>query len=243
MKIKHKNQLNNGVGKYKVLSSNAGVGSIVTSKWGGFIMPKSVSDWGFVKNAIQAIEYARRLGLTTQQFKTSAELQGIQLVEDERFIEYLRTSESLSNLFCMVGIPHLNLDADNKCDIDNHPMVQRLRRPGVNFVDSDFVIPSIIFPRWFYSKKMKFLYPIEKWKDIWMNEERCNGNRRRGDINSFAPPRDPYAKTTRPLYGENDNKRVYEPLEQLAMALICPNGHISDIDWYKYFCAKINITN
>ena len=50
MEIHKDLQYNQGIGKYKVLSSNAGVGSIVTTKAGFFIMPKSVSFWGFVRD-------------------------------------------------------------------------------------------------------------------------------------------------------------------------------------------------
>ena len=39
MEIHKDIQYNQGIGKYKVLSSNAGVGSIVTTKAGFFIMP------------------------------------------------------------------------------------------------------------------------------------------------------------------------------------------------------------
>ena len=56
MEIFKKIQYNHSVGKYKVLSSNAGVGSVITTKAGFFIMPKSVSFWNFVKRANQTIE-------------------------------------------------------------------------------------------------------------------------------------------------------------------------------------------
>ena len=49
MDINNKKQYNQGIGKYKILSSTAGVGSLVTTKWGGFIMPLSISDWQFIK--------------------------------------------------------------------------------------------------------------------------------------------------------------------------------------------------
>lgn len=42
MEINKDKQYNQGVGKFKVLSSNAGVGSIITTKAGYFIMPQSV---------------------------------------------------------------------------------------------------------------------------------------------------------------------------------------------------------
>ena len=56
MEIHKDLQYNQGIGKYKVLSSNAGVGSIITTKAGFFIMPKSVSFWGFVRDVNKQIE-------------------------------------------------------------------------------------------------------------------------------------------------------------------------------------------
>ena len=37
MDIRKENQYNQSMGKYKILSTAAGVGSIITTKWGGFI--------------------------------------------------------------------------------------------------------------------------------------------------------------------------------------------------------------
>ena len=38
MEINNKKQYNQGIGKYKILSSTAGVGALVTTKWGGFVL-------------------------------------------------------------------------------------------------------------------------------------------------------------------------------------------------------------
>jgi hypothetical protein len=43
MDIRKENQYNQSMGKYKILSTAAGVGSIITTKWGGFIMPLSIN--------------------------------------------------------------------------------------------------------------------------------------------------------------------------------------------------------
>lgn len=49
MDIRKENQYNQSMGKYKILSTAAGVGSIITTKWGGFIMPLSINNWKFVE--------------------------------------------------------------------------------------------------------------------------------------------------------------------------------------------------
>ena len=49
MDIRKENQYNQAMGKYKILSTEAGVGSIITTKWGGFIMPLSTDNWRFLE--------------------------------------------------------------------------------------------------------------------------------------------------------------------------------------------------
>ena len=61
MEIHKDIQYNQGIGKYKALSSTAGVGSIVTTKAGFFIMPKSVSYWGFVRDVNDFVSWAPRI--------------------------------------------------------------------------------------------------------------------------------------------------------------------------------------
>ena len=49
MKITQINQYNQGIGKYKLLSSTAGVGSIITTKVGSYILITDISKWNFIK--------------------------------------------------------------------------------------------------------------------------------------------------------------------------------------------------
>ena len=60
MEIFKKIQYNQSVGKYKVLSSNAGVGSIITTKAGFFVMPQSISFWNFIMRANSQTQRNRR---------------------------------------------------------------------------------------------------------------------------------------------------------------------------------------
>lgn len=56
MEIRDRNQYNQSIGRYKILSSAAGVGAVITTKWGGFIMPLSISDWKFIQVLSKRIE-------------------------------------------------------------------------------------------------------------------------------------------------------------------------------------------
>jgi len=223
-------QYNQGVGKYKVLSSNAGVGSIITTKSGFFIMPQTVSSWGFIKSVNSQVQnYPNQ-----EDINEIAKRAGVEIVDDFRFIQFLKDEKSIPNLKMLVDVPHLVLSDWNYPKEKDHPLFKRHK--GLNNTDlpkEHFVIPAIHFPRWFYSNRKQFFKPIEKWMSIW-KEERCN----RGDLKYFAPPRDPYSKKNRTFKDNNELKDVYDTLVQIPMVLICKNGHISDIPWYQLFCAE-----
>lgn len=241
MEIQEEKELNQSVGKYKVMSTNAGVGSIVTTTWGGFVMPMTSSCWKFI-NVLQS---KLSQNDSNVDFKTLPKEIGVELIDDERFVNFLRKSEDLKSLKCLAAIPHINLTLHNTCDVENHPLNIQYKdnhpeqRGGLS--EEMFTIPAIVFPRWFRSGGNNHeLKRIEEWGEIW-KRKKCNN----GELKYFAPPRDPYRKTRRKLQIHDnrfpeDKKYLHELLEQVSMVLICPKGHISDIPWLQYFCAKCN---
>ena len=231
MEIYVEDQYNQGVGQYKILSSNAGVGSIITTKAGFFIMPKTVSEWGCIKAVNMQIEnYPEQ-----KDPHEIAKRAGIDLIEDLRFVEFLKKEQEIINLLMLVEVPHLTLSPWNTKQVEEHPLYKRHLDVNNSKLSTDhFVIPAVHFPRWFYSRSKHYFMPIEDWMTIW-KENRCNG----GDFKYFTPPRDPYVKTTRTFNDYNQRRDVYDMLVQIPIALICENGHISDIPWYHLFCAGI----
>lgn len=241
MEIRKERQYNHGIGKYKVLSSNAGVGSIVPTKWGGFIMPMSTSNWSLVKNITNYLENHSDEGLDLS--KVSAE-RGVELLEDNRFMNFLRKTESLTKLRCFVAVPHVSLDQFNQCNVRDLPLNRKYKdnTGAEQDLDENLVtIPAIPFPRWFFTnRKSRELKTYEEWLQLWRIKN-CNN----GDEKYFAPPRDPELKTNRKLADYEiphaKDRSVHGLLEQVSMVLICPNGHISDIPWDKFFCASVNL--
>lgn len=242
MEISKLRQYNQGVGKYKVLSSNAGVGSVIPTKSGGFIMPMTTSSWRFISALSEKIR--RDPGIEVND--ALADEVGAELVEDPRFVSFLRDSESLTGLRCLAAIPHAELDIWNQCRVTDHPVNKRYKdiHPGSNGLQEEmFTIPAVTFPRWFFSRRLSHdLKPVEEWFEIWKRKG-CNG----GKAEFFAPPRDPQSPSGR-RHPEGSGLRegqnqVYNLLEQVQMVLICQNGHISDVPWDKYFCAKLNNEN
>lgn len=240
MEIRNEKQYNQGIGKYKVLSSNAGIGSIVATKWGGFIMPISSSNWASVINITNYLESHPDEELNIS--KISSE-RGIELLEDNRFMNFLRATEGLAKLRCFVAVPHVSLDQYNRSNIKDLPLNQKHKEnTGTdNDLDEKLVtIPAIVFPRWFIShRKSHELKTYEDWLKLWKNKN-CNN----GDEKYFAPPRDYALKTNRKLpdfeIPNAKDRNIHGLLEQVSMVLICPNGHISDIPWDKFFCASVN---
>lgn len=263
--IYKKNQYNQGVGKYKVLSSTAGVGSIIPTTWGGFIMPLSVNNWPMIRSFTNQITAHPDDDLTR-----IAEDAKCILVSDQRFVNYLRSIQQLPNLRALISVPHLNLGDFNYCDYQSHPLFkkwamtpqgQRLRdepdtpegnRKYVNRFLSEngdtLTIPAIVFPRWFTSSFGGHeLMPIEDWYEKWQKD-----TSQQNDF-LFVPPVEARRDNNNQIInrrernnrrGRRDNRNVNEvpkgfPLQQVQMVLICPNGHISDIPWDKYFAIKL----
>lgn len=231
MEINNKKQYNQGIGKYKILSSNAGVGALVTTKWGGFIMPMSISDWQFVKTLSEEIKKPENSNHTLQQLQ---DLSGVEIIDDSRFIEFLKQKKQLTSLKCFVSIPHIQIDKFNQIYKDEHPIYKKKKELGVELNDSMFYIPAINFPKWFISNNY-VMKDLDKWEEEWRTKG-CND----GKIDYFAPPRDPNKKTYRLLKNPMlTDKTVYGLLNPVPMVLICSNGHISDIPWYNFFCARL----
>ena len=99
MEINKDKQYNQGVGKFKVLSSNAGVGSIITTKAGYFIMPQSVSIWGFVKDVNRQIE-----NFDERDPKEIAKKAGVDVIDDPRFVKFLKKDQSIPKLSILIDV-------------------------------------------------------------------------------------------------------------------------------------------
>lgn len=238
MDIKIDKQYNISSSKFKMLSSTSGVGSVVTTKWGGFIMPLSINEWEFVKKLTESIvDPARALFTNKDHEKTEK----VEIVDDNRFIKFLQQKKNFVGLKCLVAIPHVNLDIYNKIKSEEHPFFKKYGPCDEKL----FYIPAVDFPKWFISSKSELKY-ISDWFYLWRNEEFTrDGKQYRGhndgDAQYFAPPRDPHGVTHVKHYKSRLNDPyVYRMLTPVPLVLICPNGHISDIPWYKFFCAKLD---
>lgn len=234
MKIKNKSQFNQSVGQYKLLSSTSGVGSLIATRMGTFIMPLSIDNWHIVDTPNTLIKNNRQKGCPTT--KNEIENRAIAVIEDPRFIQYLQAMEGLHNLQYLVSIPHVQLNKDNKINVKDNPLYKK-NYPNENERESwrhedEFVIPAMVFPRWLYSEKTHKLQYISDWKTQWIK------NAKQTDY-TFAPPRDPDSKIAhKKRDGETFDE--YGILKQMPLVLICKKGHISDIPWELFFRASID---
>lgn len=244
MNIIQENQYNQGISKYKLLSSTAGVGSIITTKMGYYILVSDINKWQFIKRAQNEIQRIRSESKETEWYHISRRRisgLGLSAVDDRRFIEFLKKEKELSNLLCLIRIPHLSINEHfNTINVKNNPVIQALKDKGENVSVKDFMVIGSHFPKWFRNR-LGLLKTYNEWLDRW----RAEGIK----FKFFAPPRD--AKDPIKSNGKKVTKKVkdsdgiieevtlYRELTQNNMVLICPNGHLSDIPWSKYLRWKL----
>ncbi len=245
MKVLKQNQYNQGVGKYKLLSSTSGVGSIITSKLGSYVLISDINKWRFIKWANAKVENIRTNNSDDRKVYelSKAEIlnRGLEFIGDQRFIKFVRSEKNLENLVCLIGIPHMALNESfNTPNWKNHPIRTALQNTGEQYegVSSHYMINGTHFPKWFKNSDGE-LKLIREWFTIWEKECRKYPDTLKRDY--FAPPRDALSKKAfiRELNSKNEDGnpikiREYKTLEQTNLILICPNGHLSDIPWANY---------
>lgn len=240
MDINIDRQYNISSSKFKMLSSTSGVGAVVTTKWGGFIMPLSINHWTFINSLTDSINNPAHSQYTMKQHQEET---GAEIVDDERFVKFLQYKKGFVNLRLFAAIPHVGLSGTNYIEYKEHPLFKDQEAKHHDLHADMFYIPAIDFPKWFISSKSE-LKRIDQWFDIWKHEEfTSNGKKYKhndGREEYFAPPRDPHAPTFRKFKAQLNDPTIYKPLSPVSLVLICEKGHISDIDWYKYFCARLD---
>lgn len=245
MKVLKLNQYNQGVGKYKLLSSTSGVGSIITTKLGSYVLISDINKWRFIKWANSKIEIIRTNNTDDRKVydlsKSEVLNRGLEFIDDQRFIKFIKSEKNLENLVCLVGIPHMALNESfNTPNWKNHPIRAALQNTGEQYegVSSHYMINGSHFPKWFKNSDGE-LKLIREWFAIW--EKECRKYPDTLKLDNFAPPRDALSKKAfiRELNSKNEDGnpikiREYKTLEQTNLILICPNGHLSDIPWANY---------
>lgn len=242
MKILKQNQYNQGIGKSKLLSSTSGVGAIITTKLGSYVLISDINKWKFIKWANSKIENARTIltedraiyNLTEQEILK----RGLDFINDQRFIQFIKRDKNLPNLICLIGIPHMTLDeVFNTPNWKKHPIRNALEKSGEPFehVANDYMVVGTLFPKWFKNKKGE-IKKISEWNDIWVKVAKKNNGI--PSLSDFAPPRDGNDLINQFIKKNNEGReevyKEYRPLDQINLILICPNGHLSDIPLSNY---------
>ena len=185
MRVTNESQYNQGISKTKLLSSSAGVGSIITTKLGYYVLISDINKWKFIKKILGAVAEIRKNETEIDWVKRSnnrIEEIGYQAINDERFVEFLKIEKELPNLITLVGIPHLSINEQfNTIKVSNNPTIARLKSKGENPLTEDFVVPGTHFPKWFKNGAGK-LMKYDQWKSLWLKNK--------NELKMFSPPRD-----------------------------------------------------
>lgn len=239
MNILRTNQYNQGISKFKLLSSNAGVGSIITTKLGYYILVSDITKWDFIQAAQNLLKeiVSEESDSPTKQYeraKNRIPNQGLELIDDKRFVEFLKGERDVPNLICLIGIPSISLNEQfNSPNWSAHPINRKFEG---KFKAENFMVKGTHFPKWFRNEKNEFK-TYNEWKRIW--------NAKNLKTENFVPPRD----ATSPIKDQKGNDvfkqvkdqdnvsyqlQLFKELSQSNLILICPNGHLSDIPWPKF---------
>jgi len=112
MEILTIDQYNQGISKHKFLSSTAGVGSIITTKMGYYILVSDINKWKFIQMSQSLLEDIRKTfddnSKRYAEAKKAITNKGIEFIDDKRFVEFLKLDKELTELICLVGIPHIS---------------------------------------------------------------------------------------------------------------------------------------
>ncbi|MBK8622875.1 MAG: hypothetical protein IPN79_14260 [Saprospiraceae bacterium] len=225
--------------------NTSGVGSIITTKLGTYVLISDINKWRFIKWANSKVEIIRTNNSDERKVyelsKTEILNRGLEFIDDQRFIKFVKSEKNLENLVCLIGIPHMALNESfNTPNWKNHPIRTALQNSGEQFegVSSHYMITGTHFPKWFKNSEGE-LKLIREWYTIW--EKECRKYPDTLKLDNFAPPRDASSKKAfiRELNSRNEDGnpikiREYKTLEQTNLILICPNGHLSDIPWANY---------
>jgi hypothetical protein len=249
MSILSRNQYNLGMDKYKLLSSTSGVGAVVASKTGNYILISSINKWPFIQIAIDIIKNEREANMATLLENTAKRIKnelGLSTINDDRFVGFLRISENLSNLLLLLPVPEIELN-----DLFNTPVWENRKNPEyshpikkavINAIANNYMVQATHFPKWFVGKNEK-LQTLDKWREDWAELSIKNEHVK---TYHFAPPRDSKSAKYKNLIWkktDSDNSEqilIHNELAQTNLALICEHGHLMDIPWSKYI--NINST-
>jgi hypothetical protein len=249
MRILQEHQYNQGIGKYKLLSSTAGVGSIITSKFGTYVLVSDINKWQFVSSFNTKVKLLLEDSTNDiyTRIKFEAKNLGLTIVDDKRFVKFIQNEKDLDNLKCLIAIPQMALnEMFNSVSWTKklhgrmepaHPIALALKElTGSSGKAEDYQIQGTHFPKWFKNDKGE-LKTISAWLNLW----KMKGNA----INTFSPPRDANAPIKdsggNPLkisFVDSNNVQknipLFKELTQTNLILICSNGHLSDIPWSEY---------
>ena len=242
MSILTRNQYNLGMDKYKLLSSTSGVGAIIASKTGNYILISSINKWPFIQRAATIIQQEREDNMASLLENSTKRIKkelGLSNVDDERFVGFLKISENLSDLLLLLPVPEIELNDifntavwGNRNPEFSHPIKKLI----ADSVSNNYMAQATHFPKWFVGKNGKF-QTLDKWRADWLQLVNANNN-----VNTyhFAPPRDPNSVKNKDQRRKTDADGNYETMDihneltQTNLALICEHGHLMDIPWSKY---------
>jgi len=140
------------------------------------------------------------------------------VIADNRLLKRLQTQNGFPKLKEFLRVP------------PNHGSMGNKSAP----IDTDAVISSSYFPKWFYCNNCESFKHIHDWWIAWkMVVQKHGGQAKKSD---FVPPKCAHCYDKAKNNNKKDGKRhrFYFDLEQVRFVMTAPSGEIRDIPWERW---------
>ncbi|HTF21597.1 MAG TPA: DUF1998 domain-containing protein [Chryseolinea sp.] len=165
MEHKTNNQANEAVGKFKLLSSYGGPGSLLHTEYGS-IMVSCIEEWGFITRIVALREASIKLKEDEYSYVVRhAEIEGLLISDDLRLLQELQRRKRLPNLKYLALVPDIELS-------DVFHTIQGGKTP--------LAINSTFFPKIFFND-YNIYRPYREWHRDWVRSGM--------NVREFSPPR------------------------------------------------------
>lgn len=227
--LKTERQNNEPLKRSDLLAAH-GAGGLKLTTW-GVVLVHAIDRWPLMKCVEERLKERPETNPEEQRkhLAVALETYDIQLVEDPRFVRFLRDSRDYSALSYLVSIPQIELSRFNtvKPSAGRPAATRDTRTPSAEH-----------FPKYFYDAGAKSKHRhLRTYQEALRAFQATFATEPPQRVKFyFVPPRSAQpAAGPAALAEQAPARRLLEPV---PLVLICPHGHLADVPWAKFLGAQ-----
>lgn len=218
------NRQNNEPLKRSELLGAHGAGGLKLTTWGA-ILTRNIERWPLLRTVEKCLEERHETD-PAERYKLLAAVLGnydIHLVDDPRFIRFLKDSRKYAALQYLVSVPQVELSRFNTVKPNT---AREQRMPSAEY-----------FPKYLYDPARKAAERhLRTYAQAKKAFQQSLGVVEGLSTFRFVPPRS--ARPVPGVSGLDEQAAARDLLEPVPLVLICPHGHLADVPWAKFLGAQ-----